>query len=213
MVCYFKRYNGFFWETTSLMELGQVLHLGHNGKLCSRAQEPQNVTVLHTNGYHRVRMTFCQCIGSNGDPIEERISLLRARLYPATVQSPRTAATLSVLELYSKLCFQGKTSRYDFYHTLLRLTDNMELLGLNVRKSPHCYNNLITIKQKRYDEFVRMARQYDHLKLLLYAGRGLSDSTIEETQEGELAVECPACPHVNVNIPSDWLTKKDKYVK
>lgn len=40
--------------------------------------------------------------------------------------------------------------------------------------------------------------------MLKRAGRGHDPSGAEGTAEGELAVECPACPHPGHNLPDDW---------
>ena len=36
------------------------------------------------------------------------------------------------------------------------------------------------------------------------AGRGQDPLGIESTAQGQLAVECPACPHPDRNLPDDW---------
>lgn len=36
------------------------------------------------------------------------------------------------------------------------------------------------------------------------AGRGHDPSGVRGTKAGELAVECPACPQPDRNLPEDW---------
>lgn len=36
------------------------------------------------------------------------------------------------------------------------------------------------------------------------AGRGHEQGGIDATSNGELMVECPACPHPGKNLPNDW---------
>ena len=36
------------------------------------------------------------------------------------------------------------------------------------------------------------------------AGRGQDPLGIESTAQGQLAVECPACPHPDRNLPDNW---------
>lgn len=36
------------------------------------------------------------------------------------------------------------------------------------------------------------------------AGRGQDPAGVEGTSQGELAVECPACPHPGRNLPDNW---------
>jgi hypothetical protein len=36
------------------------------------------------------------------------------------------------------------------------------------------------------------------------AGRGHDPRGVSGTSQGELMVECPACPHPERNLPNDW---------
>ncbi|KAF8217388.1 hypothetical protein K438DRAFT_1557227, partial [Mycena galopus ATCC 62051] len=56
----------------------------------------------------------------------------------------------------------------------------------------------------RYDEFLRMSRQWRHLQMLKRAGRGHDERGVEGTQAGECAVLCPACPQLGKNLLPDW---------
>jgi hypothetical protein len=53
--------------------------------------------------------------------------LLRERWFPATLACPQTVFTFDCLETFHELTLQGKTSLYDYYHTLLRRSDNANL--------------------------------------------------------------------------------------
>ncbi|KAL0957687.1 hypothetical protein HGRIS_001468 [Hohenbuehelia grisea] len=77
---------------------------------------------------------------------------------------------------------------FDFYHSIVRGTDN---------------TGTIEIKD-RYEAFRRMIRQYRHLRMLKHAGRGHDPTGVSGTTEGELALLCPACPHPSKNLPDDW---------
>jgi hypothetical protein len=86
------------------------------------------------------------------------------------------------------MTLQGKLSAYDFYYALI-----------------HTSNNTGLIRTKdRYNEFLTAIRIWRHLKLLKRAGRGHDPAGISATEPGQLAVECPACPHPNRNLPIDW---------
>jgi hypothetical protein len=141
--------------------------------------------VLHDNGIHQVKVDFCGC--EKGDREEEYIQLLRAGWYPATDERPQTAATLLILDKFHLQTLQAKTTAYDFYTVLERLTDNTGV------KPPD-----------RYQIFLRMTRQYRHLLLLKRAGRAHDPSGVFGTAPGELAVECPVCPNPKVNLPDGW---------
>ncbi|KAG1844233.1 hypothetical protein F4604DRAFT_1937641 [Suillus subluteus] len=99
-----------------------------------------------------------------------------------------SACTKWVLELFLILTWSSKVSGYEFYTSLEQLTNNT---GLNVPKS-------------RYKEFMRMVRQFRHIKLMKQAGRGNIMGGIYETEPGALAIKCPACPQPGMNLPEDW---------
>ena len=40
--------------------------------------------------------------------------------------------------------------------------------------------------------------------MLKRAGRGHDFHGADATSKGELAVECPACPHPDKNLPPNW---------
>lgn len=42
--------------------------------------------------------------------------------------------------------------------------------------------------------------------MLRRGGRGHNDAGVAATAPGDLAVECPACPHPGKNLPADWAT-------
>src|SRR6202050_3996567 len=123
------------------------------------------------------------------------------------VTRPKTVFTFDILETFHELSLQGKTTTYDFYHSVIRRTDNLQLGKPIVGYSLTVSNTLLLIcscSQYRDHEFARVMRLWRHLKMLKQAGRGQDPSGAEGTQEGELAIECPACPHPDRNLPSGW---------
>ena len=58
--------------------------------------------------------------------------------------------------------------------------------------------------QSRYKSLMQMLRQWRYLKLLKRSGRGHDSTGIKGTKPGELALICPACPHLGINLPEDW---------
>lgn len=77
---------------------------------------------------HEIGLDYCRC----GEAVDLSCQLLRARLYPATVQAPKTAATFNVLEFFHLLTFESKTSVFEFFRTLSRRTDNTGVLKVPV---------------------------------------------------------------------------------
>lgn len=60
------------------------------------------------------------------------------------------------------------------------------------------------LSQDRYHAFLRMIRQWRHLKMMKRGGRGHDPSGVAGTAEGECAVLCPACPYPDINLPENW---------
>ena len=51
-----------------------------------------------------------------------------------------------------------------------------------------------------------MSRIWQNLLMLKRAGRRQDPASVDATAQGELAVECPACPHPGRNLPEGWET-------
>ncbi|KAJ7693264.1 hypothetical protein B0H16DRAFT_1669558 [Mycena metata] len=178
-------WDGCCFTKKTLKELGLRIQFGH--RRCVRPRSaPTTFVVLHTNGIHEVSVDYCGCESeaANG---EHYIQLLRGGWYPATHVAPQTAATFEMLDFFHAQTLQAKTTMYDFYVALEKLTNHT-----GVKPST------------RYPEFLRITRQYRHLLLLKRAGRGHDPSGIFGTQPGECAVLCPACPRPGVNLPDSW---------
>ncbi|KAI0644979.1 hypothetical protein C8Q79DRAFT_1001590 [Trametes meyenii] len=179
-----EQWNGRFFETTSLSELGLVVNLGHDGGCCPDPTPVREVTVFHVNGYHSVNVSACGCLtalSSDSPPLWRQF--LRQGWFPATQKRPATAFTIEVLKLFHELNLKAKTNAYDFYQTLLRRTDHSGLAS-----HPFCY----------------VVRLWRHLQQLKRGARGHDPAGTSATAPGSLAVMCPACPNPGVNLPDDW---------
>lgn len=113
-----------------------MLQVGHPERDQCQAPDvgPEGCLVLHTNGFHPVAVLFCGCskIGYVGNHSQQ---LLRLELYDATLTSPTTFCTLSLLEHFHTLTLQSKLTTYDFYMMLEQLTDITGLAKRYVRVS------------------------------------------------------------------------------
>jgi hypothetical protein len=89
------------------------------------------MTIVDTNGFHHSSVSFCTCSAEKEGHLEYR-QLLTAQLFPATIDSPATAFTFSLLDMLTVLCERGKGSVFDFHETLRLLTDSCELDGFTV---------------------------------------------------------------------------------
>src|ERR1700748_3214806 len=107
------------------------MFLGHDGAACCLPGRSDSLTVLHTNGFHKVHVVFCGC-SSDEAALLDRNQLLRARLFPASPETPKTAFTFAMLDLFCHLSTQGKLTTHDYYLSLLHLTDNSGVDGWHV---------------------------------------------------------------------------------
>ncbi|KAJ7714051.1 hypothetical protein DFH07DRAFT_974574 [Mycena maculata] len=183
-----ERWNGKFFVRHTLKELGLRVQLGHLvGDRCPEPMCPNaDFIVLHDNGIHQVNVDICDCenVALAGPP---EIQMLRAGLFPATDEKPRTCATFQCLDAFLVSTLQAKTTMYDFYAMLEKMTDNTG------KKPPN-----------RYHAFLLMCRKYRHLVMLERGGRGHAPDGVQGTKPGELAMLCPCCPHPGINIPDGW---------
>ncbi|EIW75289.1 hypothetical protein CONPUDRAFT_66284, partial [Coniophora puteana RWD-64-598 SS2] len=183
-----QRWNGEFFERTTLGKLNLRLRVGHTGSGSCQTYESQTCTIIDTTGTHEIVVDFCGCPSSPSDRVTK---FLRSRLFPATTSEPQTAVTFRLLEFYHILAFESKASAYEVYHTLVRLTDN-------------CGSGNVS---DRYRAFMRVAREWACLKMLKRSGRGHDPGGIASTPPGSCAVLCPACPQPGKNLPDDWRTQ------
>ncbi|KAF7798643.1 hypothetical protein EIP86_009867 [Pleurotus ostreatoroseus] len=193
-----EHWNGRYFEKTNLRSIGLVVQLGHRpGIKCPNpVPGPIDFVVLHTNGLHPVEIHYCGCqqLAVAGTRLQQ---LLRYELFPATVAEPTTAATFRMMEQFHILTLQGKLTGYDFYLSLEYL----------------CNNTGLGTKSSRLKSFMRMVREWRHLKALKRAGR-CHDGGVRGTQNGALCLRCPACPRPGFNLPDNWRDAPDdqKYI-
>ncbi|KAF8425786.1 hypothetical protein L210DRAFT_3615051 [Boletus edulis BED1] len=188
------RIKGSYWIHTSLKNLDLVIQLGHpTGSPCCLPKPPHSddFVIVHGNGIHSVTLRLCGC-ETAATPTQQ---LLQYRLFPASTDKPRTAATFSVLEEYHLLSLESKVSAHHYYTLLTRRSDNTGLSPPKVTFTQLQYHKLI---------FMRMAHEWRHLKMLKRSGRGHNPRGANGTKQGECAILCPACPQPGKNLPEDW---------
>ncbi|KAF6742829.1 hypothetical protein DFP72DRAFT_859845 [Ephemerocybe angulata] len=149
----------------------------------------------HNDERRSVGLSYCACESAKSRPIQ----LLRHRLYPATTTDPRSATTFGALKFFHIMSFESKGSHEEFYHTIRRLTGNVN----------------VEAARDRYHEFITMVSQWRNLKMLKRAGRAHDEGGIDGTGAGDCALRCPACPQAGVNLPRDWqfVSSPDKKLK
>ncbi|KAF6763520.1 hypothetical protein DFP72DRAFT_986476 [Ephemerocybe angulata] len=186
-------WTGTHFARATFKSLGLRIQLGHIGDVtcpCPMTAYDDSFVVIHSNGVHEIGLDFCSCPGAT-DHVSQ---LLRARLFPATVDKPKTAATFSVLKLLQMLTFTAKISCQEFTQAMDRITGNT-----GVDQFP-----------KRYRSMLRMLRVWRHTRLMKRFARGHDPGGWRATESGACAVICPACPHPNINLPANWKECRDK---
>ncbi|TDL13355.1 hypothetical protein BD410DRAFT_699418, partial [Rickenella mellea] len=147
------RWNGRSFERCTLKQLGLRVQLGHVNSTCPCPRKGNvDFTIIHTNGVHSVAVDFCGCEDQN--PGSMRQQLLRRRWFPGTVTEPQTCCTFACLKQFHTLTLQSKVSGYDYYRALECLADNT---GINP-------------PPERLKTFMRIVRQWRHLRMLKRAG-------------------------------------------
>ena len=117
-----QRWNGTFFDDTSLFELGATYQLGHDvDDICPVPSSRTNLTLLDISGVYKIQITYCFCGDGGVDPATRRCQLLRARLFPATWARPGTVFTFRLLDFLHKLQTQSKVNLYDFYNSLISI--------------------------------------------------------------------------------------------
>ncbi len=120
-----KGWNGKHWEKTSLRKLGLVFQLGHDGGSCPCPSDTtRRLVVGDVTGIHEVQIRFCECLDESEEFTYTWVQVFRQGWFPATTNRPATAFTFRMLNAFQELNFQGKTSLYDYWKSLERITDN-----------------------------------------------------------------------------------------
>ncbi|KAG1888985.1 uncharacterized protein F5891DRAFT_1131915 [Suillus fuscotomentosus] len=182
-----KQWKDDLFHTVLLMSLGLHVQLGHRpGEECNscRAAYDDDFVVIDVHGIHEIKLDYCGCTHAPSCYKQ----LLRAQWFPATTIDPRTVATFAILQLFHLLSFESKVSAYKFYHSLTWRTNNIGTKPI----------------RDRYSVFLHIVSEWQHLKALKRSGQGHDPAGIEATQEGELAVLCPACPQPGKNLLEGW---------
>ncbi|KAF8333824.1 hypothetical protein F5887DRAFT_1079836 [Amanita rubescens] len=188
-----RLWNGEYFESTSLKALGLVIQLNHNIDdpcLSPALAFNGDFVILDSHGIHSVTMQYCNCHQAVSRPVQ----LLRSRLFPATTLDPKTAATFRLLEAFQLLSFTSKVSAFEYYQSISRQSDNTGTCP----------------PPDRYRAFMRIIREWHHIRLLKRTGRGHDPTGVAGTREGECALLCPACPQPGKNLPDDWQIAPEK---
>ncbi|KAI1787177.1 hypothetical protein LXA43DRAFT_896623 [Ganoderma leucocontextum] len=178
-----------FWKPVQLGEIGYELALEHDGARCPGApSQGRDFIVVHDHGIARLPIVYCNCPRAP----DATSQLMRAGLWPATWEKPRSAITLQALKIFESLTVNAHTTAHDFIAHLERLSDIV---------APDDVKD-------RVREFRIAVRTYNFVRACRRAG-------VEPRAElpvGCLAVLCPACPQPNHNMRPGWEERAQEYV-
>ncbi|KAG1900018.1 uncharacterized protein F5891DRAFT_980633 [Suillus fuscotomentosus] len=218
------KWNGGFFEETSLTKMGMEIYLGHQGKTCpvlgeihewEDTDEPihqpeedlptilelpflnskQCITIVDKSGVHSLMIQFCQCLNA----CTTNKQLFEMGMFLASFTRPKTAFTFPVLDGFALDNLECGTSAMNYYNKLRRMMSSIfpQLVPVGV-----AYRNSTSSKlnspQDHYRELMRVARQWRQLKLLKWNGFGYER---RRPTSGELALFCLACPQPGINAP------------
>ena len=150
------------------------------------------LTVVDTTGIHEIRTRFCRCRSLAANPLHDQ--LLDMGLYPSSTQRTSTVFTFRVLHHFDLTNLEGKTTAWQYYSTLRRLSSNV----------------FSDTSPDRYRELMRALRQWRDLGSRRRAGLPFEKDL--QLKPGGLALFCPACPQPGVNLPEDWMDDPQTYV-
>ena len=142
-----EKWTGRFFKKTSLNAEGFILHLGHGGLCCPanvtsatesevaedgecdvvdeillEAWEPRDtrtLVIVDVSRVHQLIVSWCCCQGAP----DHGAQLFQHRLFSASTYRPSTAFTFAVLDYFHVDAVECKTSAFNFFNKLRRLTD------------------------------------------------------------------------------------------
>ncbi|KAI0362919.1 hypothetical protein BV20DRAFT_1040149 [Pilatotrama ljubarskyi] len=190
-------WNGSYFQRRDLLDLGFVIYLGHRGDACTHiptGQTPVSFVIVHDNGIHHCHLHYCHCPGRR-EPLSQ---LIRADLFPSSLDRIETAFTCEVLERFHIDYDISKRSTQDFVRVLTQLSASDEATG--------------EVKD-RYRDFLFASRIYRYLTMVKRSGQR-HGVVVPGRQPEDLTVPCLSCPIPNFNLPADWKDTPDhlKYI-
>jgi len=135
-------------------DLGIIFQLGHDGqKTCLNPKPSTTLLIFHLNKWIHAPMAFCGCPGAP----DHHIQLLRAQIFPSTLQRIKSAFSFECLQSIHELNLQGKTTAYDYYQMILRRTDPFALFPQPVRSclSVTCLRLILFLPVPAYESSAR----------------------------------------------------------
>ena len=169
------------WKNVA--EGGLPLKVKHDNRKYDKLHCPI-LTVVDVTGIHEMRVRFCRCRSLEAHPLQTQ--LMHMGMYASSSKRTRTVFTFRVLHHFDITNLEAKTTAWQYYSILQRLTSNV-------------FTDTVA---DRYRELMRALRQWRDLSSRRRAGEPLEPGI--EVKPGDLALFCPACPQPGINLPKGW---------
>ncbi|KIK60859.1 hypothetical protein GYMLUDRAFT_59257 [Collybiopsis luxurians FD-317 M1] len=161
------------------------IHLCSDGSSCAYCGNPHLMTVVHTNGIHGTRVSYC-FHDREPDAIEQ---LMRAHLFLMILKDPGTVVTFHALDDFHKHNLVSKKAAYDYVGTLCHLTDG-------------CFTAKIPDPNAK---FLMAACIWRQLCLEKWTGQAYNlTAEFPHRTPNSLITFCPACPEDSFNMEPNW---------
>ena len=167
------------------------------------------LTIVDRSGVHDLAVHWCNCSGAAAADLQ----LFNAGFFPASYKRIKSAFTFQVLDDFLIDNLECKTSASSFYSKLRRITCKAFPDSIPVQIQSLTSPKNLTHRQDRYQEFLRVSRQWRNLKYLRWHGFGHRKAAAEQGAvpgPGELALFCAACPQPGINMGPDEYKGSDR---
>lgn len=167
------------------------------------ASDLGKTVIVASTGIFKHSLQWCTCLIA----LERHIQLLRARLFPATFISPKTAFTFEVLDHFHLDALECQTSAMNFMSKLHRRTNEIfpgtVLVRIN-RLTQFSLWFMYPSLQNRYQDLLHVSQEWRDLRNHMCGGQ--AHDHVTDFVPGALALFCPACPQLGINIPleNEW---------
>ncbi|PBK96030.1 hypothetical protein ARMGADRAFT_925007, partial [Armillaria gallica] len=175
-----EKWNGHYFEKTSLHNLDYVFCLGHDGHPCPNQLSTVfcRVIVIDINGYHDVNIMFCFCCDWETNEAKQ---LFHHLLFPVTLVHPETVFTTEVLDQFDIHNCTSTKSVESFCSALQKLTNAGQ---------PNEVSD-------SYRTFMQASHIHHHLQAVRRSGQAHGiDNYIMHWLKASIAIHCPACPEL-----------------
>ncbi|KAJ7665825.1 hypothetical protein DFH06DRAFT_1322977 [Mycena polygramma] len=89
-----EKWNGNFWEKTTLRQVGFVYQMGHHGGPCPAPdRKVASLIVITYSGVQRLHVRYCRCPDSEGMAKSNAEQIKKNGWFPSTLRSPSVCCT------------------------------------------------------------------------------------------------------------------------